>query len=410
MTVTLEPSVLTGSISSIPSKSDAHRLIIASMLSDGATTLRLPTSSADIDATIGCINALGASIKKCGENLVIQGKQFSDCALLDCSESGSTLRFIVPVASAISDTVSFTGKGRLPDRPIKELLDALRSNGAEFSSDKLPFTKTGRLKSGIFTLPGNVSSQYITGLMFALPLLDGNSEIRLTSKLESSAYIDITLRALRRFGIEITQKGSSYFIKGNQKYVSPSSLAVDGDWSNSSYFLASGVTVTGLDTHSPQGDKGILEVFEKMGGKISYSNGICVDLSDLTGCETDISEIPDTFPTLAVLATKAKGKTDFINGARLRIKESDRIETTAAMLTALGGKVEVHRDGMTVYGGKLHSGVVDGAGDHRIVMAAALASTLSDGIITVTGAEAVSKSYPSFFEDFKKLGGKCHVI
>lgn len=410
MRIRLEPARLSGTISAIPSKSDAHRLLIASLLAEEKTEIYLPSSSVDIDTTVECIRTLGAKVTVNGDILLIEKGEKVNDVTLDCSESGSTFRFMVPVASVLCDKVSFVGHGRLPDRPIKELLDALRSNGAEFSANKLPFTKTGRLRSGVFELPGNVSSQYITGLLFALPLLDGDSEIRLTTRLESSAYIDITLWALKRFGIEINKQGNSFFIKGNQKYHSPERLTVDGDWSNASYFLASGVTVTGLDTDSPQGDKKILDVFRALGGKVDTAKGVTADLSSLKGCEIDISEIPDTFPTLAVLATRAEGVTSFVNGARLRIKESDRIETTARLITALGGRVRVLDDGMKVEGCQLHGGEVDGAGDHRIVMAAAMAASFCDGDVIINGAEAVTKSYPDFFEDYKKLGGKCNVI
>ncbi len=410
MKIRISPSKLSGAISAIPSKSDAHRLLIASLLSEEETEICLPSSSVDIDTTVKCIQTLGAKVIKSGDCLKIYKGKKTNGITLDCSESGSTFRFMVPVASVLCDEVSFVGHGRLPDRPISELLDALKSNGAVFSANKLPFTKTGVLKSGVFELPGNVSSQYITGLLFALPLLDGDSEIRLTTKLESSAYIDITLWALKRFGIEAEQKGNSYFVKGNQKYISPEALTVDGDWSNASYFLASGVTVTGLDTSSPQGDKNILDVFRALGGKVTTDSGVRVDVSMLSGCEIDISEIPDTFPTLAVLATRAEGTTKFVNGARLRIKESDRIETTAKLIRALGGKVTEYDDGMEVTGCKLYGGEVDGAGDHRIVMAAALAASFCEGEVIINGAEAVTKSYPSFFEDYKKLGGKCYVI
>lgn len=410
MDIMLEPSTLTGCIDAIPSKSDAHRLLIASLLSDNGSEIYLPSSSVDIDTTIECIKRLGAVVTRANGTLTIKKGTVPNEASLDCMESGSTLRFMVPVASVLCDIVSFTGRGRLPERPLKELLDAMRANGAEFSADKLPLTKTGKLHSGIYELPGNVSSQYITGLMFALPLLAGDSEIRLTTKLESAAYVDITLWALKRFGIEIERRENSYFIRGNQKYASPSRLKVDGDWSNASYFLASGVKVTGLDTDSPQGDKAILDVLEKMGAVIDNEGGISANLSSLRGCEIDISEIPDTFPTLAVLAASAEGKTRFVNGARLRIKESDRIEATANMLKALGCKAVTYSDGMEVEGCQLHGGEVDGVGDHRIVMAAAIAANLADSEVLIRGAEAVTKSYPSFFEDYKKLGGKCHVI
>ena len=206
------------------------------------------------------------------------------------------------------------------------------------------------------------------------------------------------------------KKKQLIFVKGDQKYISPESLTVDGDWSNASYFLASGATVTGLDTDSPQGDKKILDVFRALGGRIDTSDGIRADLSEMKGCVIDVSEIPDTFPTLAVLAARAEGVTSFVNGARLRMKESDRIETTARLITSLGGKVRVLDEGMEVEGCSLHGGEVDGAGDHRIVMAAAMAAAFCRGDVIINGAEAVTKSYPDFFEDYKKLGGKCNVI
>ncbi len=415
MDIRITPAPLHGKIDAIPSKSDAHRLLIASLLSSDTTAIHLPTTSVDIDATTDCIRALGADVSRSGEYISVTGGKRVTNAELDCMESGSTLRFIVPVASAICDTVSFSGRGRLPERPISELLDCLRAHGASFSADKLPFSKGGRLLPGVFEIPGNISSQYITGLLFALPILDGDSEIRLTTKLESSAYIDITLWALERFGIDIIKKEGSFFIKGNQAYQSPKDLTVDGDWSNASYFLASGlmgegVTVDGLDMNSPQGDKSIIGVFEKLGGRVEIGKSITALPSVLSGCKIDISEIPDMFPTLAVLSTTARGTTSFVGGARLRIKESDRIETTAKLITSLGGNVRIHGDGMDVIGTALRGGEADASGDHRIVMSAALASCVCTEDVIIHGAEAVNKSYPSFFEDFKKLGGKCYVI
>ncbi len=415
MIIRIEPTHLSGRIDAIPSKSDAHRILIAAFLSDEKNDILLQSSSKDIDATIECIKALGAKVEKKGNHLIVEKGSLPKEAVLNCNESGSTFRFLVPVASAICEKVSFNGGGRLPERPIKDLLDALRSNGTIFSSDTLPFTKTGKLSSGVFELPGNVSSQYITGLLLALPLLDKSSEIRLTTALESAPYVDITINTLNRFGIEIERRSNSFYVKGNQKYKSPKVITIDGDWSNSSYFLAAGligdkVSVNGLDVNSPQGDKEIIKIFERLGGKVEIGEGITTFPSRLKGCEIDVSEIPDMFPTLAVLATAAEGKTKFVGTARLRAKESDRIKTTASLITSLGGKVNILDDGVEIEGSRLTGGCVDAENDHRIVMATALASILCSEEVTINKAEAVAKSYPSFFEDFKKLGGKCNVI
>ncbi len=414
MKIQVSPSIISGTISAIPSKSDAHRLIIASLLSEAPTEIALKSSSDDIDATLSCVKELGADITRTPDSVMVSVSGSVSSPTLDCSESGSTLRFILPVASALCDEVSFTGHGRLPDRPIKELLDAMRKNGAEFNSDRLPITKRGRLHSGVYELPGNVSSQYITGLLFALPLLDGDSQIKLTTSLESSPYIDITLSALEKFGIEIKRDSTSFYIKGAQKYISPSRLSVDGDWSNASYFLAMGllskpVTVSGLDLSSPQGDKKIIDVLKRMGAYVDEET-VTAHPSELISTEIDVCEIPDMFPTLAVMATRARGTTRFTGIERLRIKESDRVLTVASLITALGGKVRDFGAILEVDCSDLYGGEVDSVGDHRIVMAAALASTFCKSDVIINGAEAVNKSYPSFFEDFKKLGGKYNVI
>ncbi|MBQ7897213.1 MAG: 3-phosphoshikimate 1-carboxyvinyltransferase [Clostridia bacterium] len=415
MRIKVFPSPLSGSIKAIPSKSDAHRLFICAALSDKETVIHLPSSSVDIDTTLDCLEKMGARIKKEGEYVTVTPSPFIEECVLNANESGSTLRFIVPVASAVCGKVTFEGSGRLPDRPITDLTNTLKENGVTFSAEKLPFTKTGRLHSGTFTLPGNVSSQYITGLLFALPLLEGDSEIILTTKLESSAYVDITLGALKKFGIEIKATERGYFVKGNQKYISPDRLSVDGDWSNAAFFLVSGaikngVSMTGLDRSSFQGDKRILNVLEKFGAQITKKDEISVAESKLFSNTVDISEIPDMLPALAVLASFAKGTTKFTGGARLRIKESDRLHSVTQLINSLGGKAEELDEGIKVEGVGLLGGEVDGFNDHRIVMAAAIGGSLSKKEVIINGAEAVNKSYPAFFKDFESLGGKYNVI
>jgi len=415
MRIKVFPSSFSGSIKAIPSKSYAHRLFICAALSDKETVIHLPSSSVDIDTTLDCLKKMGAKVRIDGEFVTVIPSEFKKECILNANESGSTLRFIVPVASAVCDKVTFEGRGRLPDRPITDLMNTLRENGALFSADKLPFTKTGKLQSGRFTLPGNVSSQYITGLLFALPLLEGDSEIVLTTKLESSAYVDITLSALKKFGIEIETTEKGYFVKGSQRYISPDRLCVDGDWSNAAFFLVAGaikngISMTGLDTSSFQGDKRILEVLESFGAQVEKSDKVSVKESKLIANTVDISEIPDMLPSLAVLASFSKGTTEFTGGARLRIKESDRLHSVTVLINSLGGKAVELDEGIRVEGVGLKGGEVDSFNDHRIVMAAAIAGSLGDKEVIINGAEAVNKSYPAFFKDFEDLGGKYNVI
>ncbi len=416
MTVTLSPASLGGSIKAIASKSDAHRVLICAALSDAPCELLMSTSSEDIEATAQCMRALGATIEKSGAGLVVTPGKTPETAMLDCGESGSTLRFLLPVAAALCEKTSFTGHGRLPERPIGELTDAMGKNGVEFSSAKLPLETTGKLKSGVYTLPGNISSQYITGLLLALPLLEGDSEIVLTTHLESAGYVDITLHALRRFGIRIEESENGYHVPGALRYTSPRSIKIDGDWSNAAFFLVAGaigksVTVTGLDTHSPQGDKKICDILRAFGADVHISDDeVTVSPSPLTAQTVDMTEIPDMLPALAVLAANAQGESVFTGAQRLRIKESDRLKTICDMINALGGQCRETEDGLVVTGRKLTGGNVNGSGDHRIVMAAATAATVCEGEVTIEGAQAVRKSYPAFFEDFAELGGAANVI
>ena len=417
MDICVSPAPLHGTVSAIPSKSDAHRILICAALSSSDTRIYLPSSSEDIDATCRCLSAMGAKITRENDYLNITPiKEVPPCPILDCGESGSTLRFLLPVAAAICPEACFTGRGRLPDRPLGELKKVMEAHGVRFSSPKLPLTISGRLTCGTYTIPGNVSSQYITGLLLALSAVDGKSEIVLSSELESAAYIDITLHALSRFGINIEKTDLGWKIPKIKSFSSPKSLTVDGDWSNAAFFLSAGalghrLTVSGLDLSSPQGDKAILSVLEDFGAKIETCNDkITVLPSSLHGCTVDARPIPDLLPILAVVASFAKGTTDFVNAARLRLKESDRLATTSAMLKNLGITVTEREDGLTVEGGKLSCGIVNGANDHRIVMAASVAATLAGGNVTITDSEAVNKSYPAFFETLKSLGGIAHGI
>lgn len=418
MNVTITPRKLNGTIDAIPSKSHAHRVLIAQKLAQlqgqrKADSLVIPTFSDDIAATKNC--------------LVQLDKQMP---YLDCKESGSTLRFMLPVAMALKNEAVFIGSGKLPYRPISPLKEEMEVHGCSFRmgnteqkiSDKYKeiCTITGRLQPGEYSLAGNVSSQFITGLLFALPLLDGDSVLRLTTKLESAGYVDLTLDVLKAFGIDVkrsfTDEGFEvYEIAGNQKYIEPDGLAVEGDWSNASFWLVCGalggnVTVRGLDLESSQRDKEILNVLRQMGAEIAIK-GLC-DItvscpSGLKGCEVSVAQTPDMVPVLAAAMALADGSSLITNAERLKIKESDRLRTVYDFLSKLDADITYAGEGLSLTGKPaLCGGEISSHNDHRIAMAAAVASCGCKGAVTITGAEAVKKSYPDFFKDFAALGGK----
>lgn len=418
MNVTITPRKLNGTIDAIPSKSHAHRVLIAQKLAQlqgqrKTDSLVIPTFSDDIAATKNC--------------LVQLDKQMP---YLDCKESGSTLRFMLPVAMALKNEAVFIGSGKLPYRPISPLKEEMEAHSCSFRmgnteqkiSDKYKeiCTITGRLQPGEYSLAGNVSSQFITGLLFALPLLDGDSVLRLTTKLESAGYVDLTLDVLRAFGIDVkrslTDEGFEvYEIAGNQKYIEPDGLAVEGDWSNASFWLVCGalggnVTVRGLNLESSQRDKEILNVLRQMGAEISI-NGLC-DItvscpSGLKGCEVSVAQTPDMVPVLAAAMALADGSSLITNAERLKIKESDRLRTVYDFLSKLDADITYAGEGLSLTGKPaLCGGEISSHNDHRIAMAAAVASCGCKGAVTITGAEAVRKSYPDFFKDFAALGGK----
>ena len=418
MNVKIRPGELSGTVAAPPSKSDAHRKLICAALSGQPTNVLLQGNSRDIAATSDCLRALGAQIKMT-ESCYAVGpiRPTARKKHLHCAESGSTLRFLLPVAAAFGQHCAFTGEGRLPERPISLLVAQMQAHGVRFDRETLPFSIEGRLESGTYALPGDVSSQYVTGLLFALPLLEGDSQIVLQSRLESKGYVDMTLDMLRQFGIRIEETARGYRVFGRQAYTSPGSVAVEGDWSNAAFFLAAGalkgrVRCTGLSQSSLQGDRAIVQLLQNFGANVEQDRGqVCVKSSVLAGQEIDVSDIPDLLPILAVCASVAKGRTSLHNAARLRLKESDRLKSTSRMLRALGAGVQERADALLIEGRQiLRGGTVDAAGDHRIAMAAAIASTLCQRDVVICGAQAVEKSYPDFFWQFTALGGRVHVI
>ncbi len=414
MIIKIKPSKLNGTVIAPPSKSDAHRAIICAALSRGVCRVAPVAYSNDIKATIACIRALGARVECCESEVIVDGSGMFkvDKAVLDCGESGSTLRFLIPVAAAGGVNSEFIGRGRLPERPIGVYLDALPKAGVEMdTSGGLPLKLGGVLNPGVFELDGNISSQFISGLLFALPLLDGDSEIVLTSPLESVGYIDMTVLCMNRFGVSVERTARGWLVRGNQKYT-PADYRIEGDWSQAAFFMTAAalsgeVTVQGVMKNSAQGDREISELLRRFGASVSQTNdSVTVKGSDLKATDIDARNIPDLVPILAVAASFSEGKTRIMNAERLRIKESDRLKTTAEMLSALGVSVEEKPDGLIIRGqSRLKSGLVQGYNDHRIVMAASVAALRADGGVTITDGESINKSYPNYFEEYKRLGG-----
>lgn len=409
MDMLIKPSRLHGTVNIPASKSVAHRMLICSALADGQSQILGLKYSKDIDATIHAMSELGAEFlvgQHCSHIQHVLGIQnVPEKAVIDCGESGSTLRFIIPVAAALGVETEFHGRGRLPQRPIDIYTRELTKHGITFNyNNTMPFTISGKLTSGTYEIEGNVSSQFITGLLFALPLVEGDSEILLTSHLESRPYVDITIDVLRRFGISIEETENSFKIKGGQKYT-PQTETVEGDYSQAAFFytanaLGSDVSMKNLNPDSVQGDKKIIDII-----KSAVKDGV------ITGFRADCSDIPDLVPILSVLGAYGTEKSVIYNAERLRIKESDRLAACADMLNSLGGNVTITSDGLEITPtGNMHGGTADSFGDHRIVMAAAIAALGCDGDVIIKGAEAVEKSYPNFFEDYKNLGGVADVI
>lgn len=417
--VKFSPFVPNGTVNVTPSKSDVHRAIICAAMANGVSRISPVALSNDIKATIGCIKALGADAVLENNVLTVDGTNMykNKTALLDCGESGSTLRFFIPIAAVGNINATFVGKGKLPQRPIGIFTEALPKAGTVCKTEGgLPLEIKGQLKSGIFEIPGNVSSQFITGLLLALPILEGDSEIVLTSPLESVGYIAMTIRTMKQFGVNIQATEKGWHIKGGQSYKT-CDYTTDGDWSQAAFFMVLGavsgkVTVKGVAKDSTQGDKKCAEILARFGAKVTQlDNEVTVEKGELKAITIDASQIPDLVPVLSVCAAFAEGTTKIINAERLRIKECDRLKATAELLNNLGGKVKELSDGLEITGvSSLKGGNVNGYNDHRIVMSAAVCAARSDEDITATFAMSINKSYPDFYIDYNSIGGKANVL
>ena len=382
MDITIHPTPLSGSVTVIPSKSQAHRLLICAAFSNNETTLLCPETNRDIEATVDCLNALGADIRRTGTGYSVDPvNRIPKKARLNCCESGSTLRFMLPIVGALGIDATISMAGRLPQRPLSPLWEEMERMGCTLTRPTADTIRcTGKLRAGQYSIDGSVSSQFITGLLFALALMGGESTLDITGKVESRPYIDMTRKALALFEAP--------------DFHTPGFVAVEGDWSNGAFFLAanalgSRLEVLGLEPDSPQGDRAVAAILPQL------------------ECGTPVisaGDIPDLVPILAVTAAAKHGAV-FTDIRRLRLKESDRVATTIAMVENLGGRAEADEQTLTIYGTGLRGGTVDACNDHRIAMAAAIAATCCAEDVTILGSEAVNKSYPQFWAEYRRLGG-----
>lgn len=418
------PSKLKGSVKIPPSKSMAHRAIICAALSDGICRIDNIDYSDDIIATINAMNSLGATIEKHDDYIEVVGiykniNKIKRNRIIDCNESGSTLRFLVPISLLFKGSNKFIGKGNLGKRPLTTYYNIFNNQGIKYSYEEnnLNLVVDGELKPGVFEVEGNISSQFITGLLFALPLLNGDSKIIITKEMESKGYIDLTLKAISDFGIEIINNNySEFIIKGNQKY-NARNYRVEGDYSQAAFFLCAdglgnNVLCRDLDLNSLQGDKEIIDILERMNVVFNANEiGLSGEVNgELISTVIDGSQCPDIIPVLSAVSALSKGTTEIINAGRLRIKECDRLSAVTSELKKLGAQIIEKEDGLVITGvEKLQGGVeVWSHKDHRIAMTLAIASTMCKKPIIIKDYECVAKSYPSFFEDFKALGGNIH--
>lgn len=417
--VQVYPGNLQGTVTIPPSKSDAHRAVICAALSRGVSKIAPIELSEDITATLRAVETLGVSVRLEENVLTVDGSALGTARSreLDCGESGSTLRFFIPIAAALGLPVRFTGRGRLPQRPLGTYLECLPPAGVNCqSTGGLPFSIHGKLRSGRFAVAGNVSSQFITGLLLALPLTGEDSEIVLTTPLQSAGYVEMTIRTMAAFGVTVEKTMAGYRIAGGQRY-QPQNYAVESDWSQAGFYLAAGalgsrLALHGLRRDSIQGDRTAEAVFSAFGAQLEWQGkALIVSPGVLRGIAVDASQIPDLVPPIAAAAALAEGESKITGAGRLRLKESDRLAAMASAINALGGSVQEGEDGLVIQGvSSLKGGRVSGCNDHRVVMAMAVAALRAGGPVVITDPHSIRKSYPSFFKEYNRLGGNAHVF
>ncbi|MBQ8808023.1 MAG: 3-phosphoshikimate 1-carboxyvinyltransferase [Clostridia bacterium] len=422
MKVVLSPSKLSGEVFAPPSKSCMHRTLICAAAADKPTKIICSSFSEDTKATLKCLEALGAGFEFFDGGVTVYpidiNKNDKEC-VLDCNESGSTLRFMLPFAAALGKKCTFIGAPRLGKRPLLPLCEEMEKHEVipKYNESFLPLTIEGKLTGGEYEIPGDISSQFITGLLLAL-VVAGGGEIKTTTPLQSGPYIDITTDIQKKFGIDVVKTQSGYIVPAGQKYVSPGEIEIEGDYSNGAFYLVAGaigsdasLSVCSLGEDSLQGDRKILSVLEKMGAKtVREGRKVTVYKSQLKAVEVDCSDIPDIVPILCVAATQAEGTSVFKNIERLRAKESDRVQSTYELIKNLGGKISFDENTIFVTGSPLTGGEVSSFNDHRIAMSGAVASLVCSSNVVIEKAEAVNKSYGDFYEKFVMLGGKCNEL
>ena len=417
MNVIITPNKLKGDCIIPPSKSLSHRAIIAASLAKGRSKISNVLYSKDILATIDAMSACGAKIEKYDNYLIIEGsgKVKRIKSEIDCNESGSTVRFMIPIALTCNEEVTFIGHNNLTKRPLDPFLKIFDEQNIKYEKgeDYLPLKVKDGIKGGIYNIRGDISSQFITGLLYALPLLKEDSIINITTELESKGYIDLTLDILKLFNIIIENVDyKKFIIKGNQEY-KPLDYEIEGDFSQSAFFLVADclgadINLKSMNMNSHQGDMKIIDDIKAFGFDVDYKNNIlkAYENKNSHNAVIDFSQSPDLGPALTVLASLVKGKSEFINAQRLRIKECDRITCMKEEINKLGGNIEELDDGMIINGVDfLNGGTVDSHNDHRVVMALAMATLKMKGDLKILNAEAINKSFPHFFEMFESLGG-----
>ena len=421
MDVRIVPVPLRGKIKVPASKSELHRLLICAAFSDRPVLIYAAPGylSDDIQATIGCLESLGARIGTAEKAIaVIPAEGRKGKAVLECHESGSTLRMLLPAAAAVCGSLEVSGTGSLPGRPVEDLLKVMKEHGTSFTRHTVPFKTEGILKGGRFTVRGDITSQYLSGLLLAAPLMDGGAEIKLSSPLVSAGYAELTIDVMRRFGMEVSAEGSTWSCRQGG-YVSPDRERAGGDWSAAAAFMAMAaagkgcdITLEGLDSGSLQPDRKMLDILRDAGADIDTgTDSVRVRSSQLKAFSADASEVPDLIPVLSAMACAAEGKSVFRGCGRLRYKESDRMAVMAGILSEMGASVSSDGDTLMVETAQdARSCGADPRGDHRIVMAAAAAAYAFSVPVTVRNAEAVTKSYPGLFRDLRSLGGEADVI
>ncbi|MBP5193502.1 MAG: 3-phosphoshikimate 1-carboxyvinyltransferase, partial [Clostridia bacterium] len=413
--IRVKNSPLFGEVNAVPSKSHAHRILICSALADAPTEIDGIANSDDVKATIACLKALGAGVAGKGGKLKINPVNLAKSAYFECGESGSTLRFLLPVAAALGVDAEFRGKGNLPFRPIEELSEQMQAHGVRIEKrgeNNLPLKISGRMRGGKFVIDGGVSSQYVTGLLLAAPLTGEDVDIRIKGELKSREYVDITISVMERFGVSVEKSEGGFFVAGGQSYASPRKISVEGDYSSAAFMLVAGVLggevkVSGLNENSVQGDKKEIDVLRKMGADVKFEKGAYIaKKSQLFGVNFSAENLIDAVPALSVACAFACGESRISGVERLKHKESDRLQAVVDMINSLGGDARSEGDEIIIKGrSSLPGGVVDGRGDHRIVMAAVVAGAATENGAVVSTPNAVKKSYPNFYNDFKSIGG-----